>query len=306
MTPIDEVIETYMFAVVSGLSEHSVLSYGDKLKVFSDFCAGIGLEGVSPKVFSEFLQEVGKRVNPRTGVQISDKTVSGYAVAVKVFLNWTCSYEDYAGIVRPGTLKAMRLPKVDKKVKPIYDSSEAKKIYEATRLGATKFIIERDRAIISLLLDTGARSTELCTLKIEDVHLDLEDSYIKVLGKGGKEREVGLGKQSRLDLHRYTRNHRRGAKPGECVFRARTGANLNRFSLDQILYRILEVGGVEKKGGAHTFRHTFATAYLEQGGSIYDLRDLMGHSDISITQGYTQNTAQKSARKRSGSVWDKM
>lgn len=79
-----------------------------------------------------------------------------------------------------------------------------------------------------------------------------------------------------------------------------------RNGLDQMLYRLKEWAGIEKEGGAHVFRHSYATMYLDNGGDIYDLRDLMGHEHVSTTEIYTQGTDQKKARKRAGSVWDSM
>jgi len=77
-----------------------------------------------------------------------------------------------------------------------------------------------------------------------------------------------------------------------------------RNGLDQMLYRLKEWAGIEKEGGAHLWRHTFATMYLDNGGDIYDLRDLMGHENVSTTELYARGTNQKKARKRAGSVRD--
>lgn len=305
MTPISEAVETYLFAV-SSLSAHTLISYRDKLNVFLEFTGEKHLEEITPKLFSEFIKHVSHRLNPRTGEEIAGHTISSYGRVIKIFLSWCSTYEDYLGSIKPGQLKAMRVPKLEKKIKPTYTPGEVMKIYEACKNEATRYLIDRDRAIITVLGDSGIRATELCTLKIGDVHLDPEDSYVKVLGKGSKEREVGLGKQARLDLHRYLTRHRRGAKPDEYVFLNRMRKSFTRNGLDQMLYRLKEWAGIKKPGGAHMFRHTFATMYLDNGGDIYDLRDLMGHEHVSTTEIYTLNTDQKKARKRGGSVWDKM
>lgn len=225
---------------------------------------------------------------------------------IKVFLAWVSTYEDYTGAVKASTLKAMRVPKLEKKVKPTYTYEEVRRLYEACSKEPTRYLIDRERAIVSLLLDSGIRATELCTLRVGDIHLEVEDSYIKVLGKGQKEREVEVGKQARMDLHRYMRNHRRGAKPDEHVFLNRMRKAFTRNGLDQMLYRLKEWAGIEKDGGAHMFRHTFATQFLDNGGDIYDLRDLMGHEHVSTTEIYARGTNQKKARRRSSSVWDNM
>lgn len=307
MTPVRDAIETYLFAAAS-LSENTLISYRDKLSVFQEFCEAndTSLEQITPKVFRLFLDHVSTRTNPQSGRTISGYTISSYGRVIKVFLAWVSTYEDYLGAVRPGQLKAMRVPKLEKKVKPTYTPEEIKQIYDACKNESTRYLIDRDRAIVTMLTDSGVRATELCTLRIGDIHLDLEDSYVKVLGKGQKEREVGLGRQARLDLHRYITRHRRRAQPDEYVFLSRLRKPFTRNGLDQMLYRLKEWAGIEKDGGAHMFRHTYATMYLDNGGDIYDLRDLMGHEHVSTTEIYTRGTNQKKARKRSGSVWDSM
>jgi integrase/recombinase XerD len=268
MTQISEAVETYLFAV-SALSQHTLLSYRDKLKVFQAFCEerGVTLETLSPKVFKEFLEHIAQRINPQTKEQISGHTLSSYGRVIKVFLSWVSTYEDYIGAVKPGTLKAMRVPKLEKKLKPTFTQEEIHRLYEACKQESTKYLIDRDQAILSTLLDSGVRASELCTLKVGDVHLELEDSFITVHGKGNKWREVGLGKQARLDIHRFLRNHRKGAKPEESVFLNRMRKPFTRNGLDQMLYRLKEWAGVEKEGvricsGTHSLRCTWITGEI--------------------------------------------
>lgn len=301
MTSVSEAIETYLFATAS-LSQNTLISYRDKLAVFQTFCEAndISLGQITPKVFRGFLDHVATRVNPQTGRAIGVQTLASYGRVLKVFLTWVSTYEDYLGAVKPGSLKAMRVPRLEKKVKPIYTPDEIRKLYEATRQEHTRFLVDRDKAIITMLTDSGVRASELCALRIGDVHLDIEDTYVKVMGKGNKEREVGLGRQARLDLHRYLTRHRKRALPTEPVFLSRLRTPLTRNGLDQMLYRLKEWAGIKKEGGAHMFRHTYATMYLDQGGDIYDLRDLMGHEHVSTTEVYTRGTR----KKRGKSVWD--
>lgn len=307
MTPVSDAVETYMYAVASR-SPQTLSKYQEQLKVFIGFCEerGVYLEQITPKVFREFVETVACRVDRRTGKTVVARTVSEYAGNIKTFLNWCSTYEDYLGCVKPGQLKAMRRPKVEKKVMEVFTPEEVSKIYEACKLNPRRYIVDRDRALISMLFDSGLRATEICTLKVGDIHLSLEDSHIKIMGKGWKEREVGLGNKARMDLHRFMKTWRKGADPEETVFLAYKRVPLNRYSLDQIIYRLKKLGGVERAGGAHMFRRTFATTYLDNGGDIYDLKTLMGHEHLSTTEKYTQNTSRRKARQRSRSVWDTM
>jgi len=298
MSDLIDAIEIYQY-VISGLSEHTQLSYLDKLKVFEQFCSdnNIDLAGITPKVFKQFITFVSERISPRTGEQIRGHTISSYGRVIKVFLGWAASYEDFSGCIKPSTLRTLAVPKLPEQTKIILSRDEIARLYEACKRASLKTLVTRDTAILSVLLDTGVRASELCGLTVSNVHLDPQDSYILVYGKGKKEREIGLGAKARLDLHKYLRLHRKGAKPDDPVFLSRYAEPLTRNGLDQLLYRLKETGHVAKPGGAHLFRHTFATCYLADGGDVYKLSRLMGHTHVSTTEGYVKSLQQRDARK---------
>lgn len=298
MTQLTGAIETYMY-VISGLSEHTQLSYRDKLKVFEQFCTEreIDLEDINPKVFKNFIQHISDRTSPQTGQKIRGHTISSYGRVIKVFLRWVSSYEEYAGCIKSSTLRSLAVPRLEQKTKPVLTVDEIDRLYAACKQGHTKQLVTRDTAILSMLLDTGVRASELCGLTMGNAHLDPQDSYVLVLGKGRKEREIGLGQRARLDLHRYIRQYRKYGKPNEPVFIGRSGKPLTRNGLDQILYRLKEWAGVTTEGGAHLFRHTFATMYLTGGGDVYKLSRLMGHNHVTTTEGYVRSMKQRDARK---------
>ena len=297
MSQLAEAIETY-FYVISSLSEHTQISYRDKLHVFADFCTerGVDLADITRKLFRDFIQYVTERTSRQTREKIKGHTITSYGRVIKVFLRWVSSYEEYAGCIKASVLKSLTVPKLEQKTKPVLTSDEIKQLYAACKEETTKQLATRDMAILSVLLDTGLRATELCSLTLNNVHLDPGDSYILVFGKGKKEREMGLGQRARLDLHRYIRQYRKQAKPADPVFLSRLGGALTRNGLDQLLYRLKDWAGVQTEGGAHLFRHTFATMYLANDGDVYKLSRLMGHSHVSTTEGYVRSLAQRTAR----------
>lgn len=305
MTAVREAMRTYLYAV-SALSPQTVKLYKERLYIFCSFCenSGLELEQIGPREFRAFIEHVAQRVNPRSGRPVVPRTLADYARVTKCFLSWCSTYEDYFGCVKPGQLKAMRIPKVEKKIKECFTEDELNKLYLACRMSDLHFLRDRDRALISLLIDTGLRANEVCTLKLGHVHLDQSDPHVRIMGKGWKEREVGIGNRTRMDLHRYIQNHRRGALPGDVVFLSHKRGPLTRYSLDQIIYRLKELAGVTRKGGAHMFRRTYATMYVDAGGDVNDLKTLMGHEHLSTTEGYIENTSRRKARQRMGSVWD--
>ncbi len=306
MSQLEDALETYEY-VISSLSEHTQISYRDKLKVFAAFCSdnSIDLADITPKVFRNFLATISERENPRTGIPIRGHTITSYGRVIKVFLRWVSGYEEYAGCIKPSTLRSLAVPKLEQKTKPTLTVDEIARLYVACKKEHATQLAARDTAILSVLLDTGVRASELCGLVLKHVHLHPQDSYIMVLGKGRKEREVGLGTRARIDLHRYIRQYRKYARPDDAVFLSRYGEPLTRNGLDQILYRLKEWGDVKTEGGAHLFRHTYATMYLTSGGDVYKLSRLMGHNNVTTTEGYVRSMAQRDARKGS-SVLDSL
>jgi site-specific recombinase XerD len=305
MTPVSEAIETYLYAIAA-LSSETQRLYRRSLTLFQEYCEShnIALEQITPKVFRAYVEHLTQRISFKTKKPLDSETVHGYASAVKVFLTWVTEYDDYVGTIKPGSLKAMRVPKSEKKIMPVFTVEEIKRLEAACKKGVQQFTIDRDRALLSILLDTGLRASELTSLTLENVRL--QEMRITVHGKGRKQRELNLGTKARLDLHRYISRHRRGAAPDAYVFLSYKRNRLSQVTLDMILERLKGLARIDKKGGAHMFRRTFATLYMENGGDIYDLRDIMGHEFISTTEKYVANVKKRKAKERSKSVLDNL
>lgn len=147
---------------------------------------------------------------------------------------------------------------------------------------------QRDRAIIETLYGCGLRITELCTLKISD--LFLEDGYIRVHGKGRKERLIPIGEQAISELRAWFAV-RQGLKvaPGEedYVFISTTrGRHLSRISLFVFIKEYAQRAGITKNISPHTFRHSFATHLLQGGANLRAIQAMLGHEDIGTTEIY--------------------
>lgn len=143
----------------------------------------------------------------------------------------------------------------------------------------------RDKALILLKLDTGIRVTELCRLRVED--LDLNNSRCKVFGKRSKERLLPLGRRCNRALWRYLAA-RPDARPVDPVFVA-GGAliqPLNRWSVYKLIRRIGERAGITPNVHPHRFRHTFAISFLRNGGDVYSLKAILGHTSLKMVQRY--------------------
>lgn len=147
----------------------------------------------------------------------------------------------------------------------------------------------RDRAIIEVLFSCGLRVTELCTLKISNLYL--EDGFIRVMGKGSKERLVPISPRAIRELQFWfsQRNTTWPIKPGEedFVFLNRRGAHLTRTMILIMIKRAAVEAGIEKTISPHTLRHSFATALLDGGANLRAIQAMLGHERIGTTQIYT-------------------
>jgi integrase/recombinase XerD len=146
----------------------------------------------------------------------------------------------------------------------------------------------RDRAMLEFAYASGVRVSELTDLRVRNLHLDEE--FASVLGKGGKERLVPIGRRAVGALAIYLRETRprldQGKSDGRVFLNAR-GGPLTRMGVWKILRQHVEAAGIEKHVSPHTLRHSFATHLLEGGADLVAVQEMLGHADISTTQIYT-------------------
>ena len=146
----------------------------------------------------------------------------------------------------------------------------------------------RNRAIIEVLFSCGLRVSELVTLKLSDLYL--EDGYLRIMGKGAKERLVPISPRAIKELGFWFDDRRHMTiKPGEedYVFLNRRGAHLTRVMILIMIKRQAEAAGIQKTISPHTLRHSFATALLEGGADLRVIQALLGHESIGTTEIYT-------------------
>jgi site-specific recombinase XerD len=289
-------LDEYRFATLD-LSPKTQRWYGDKLTAFQTWAEENGtseLEDVTPALVRRYLAYLRGTSSQRTGKPLSSYTTHGYAQVIKGFLAW-CAREE---LIPEKVAKRIDLPKVETKVIEIFSPAQLKRLFFVTSKEITPALATRDKAILCVLLDTGMRASELCGLTLDNTHLTTTDAYLKVLGKGRKEREVGLGNEARTALHRYITRHRDAPEGERHVFLSRKRGPLTVSGLDQIIYRLSEWAGIEGvRCSAHTFRHTYAIHYLASGGDVYKLSRLLGHTGVGITENYLRAFRSKDARK---------
>ncbi len=146
----------------------------------------------------------------------------------------------------------------------------------------------RDRAILELLYGAGLRISELTGLDVDDV--DLEEGAVRVLGKGGKEREVPVGRHARTAVGTYVTRARpilATAATRGALFLNTRGGRLTRQSCARMLARHVAAAGVKRRVTLHSLRHSFATHLLEGGADVRVVQELLGHASVATTQVYT-------------------
>lgn len=261
-----------------GLSENSIKSYElDVLKLirFLDAhnCSDSPIS-ISSTRLKEFIYEIAKVVNERSQSRI----ISG----LKSFFNYLV-FEDYRA---DNPLELIESPKIGRKLPDTLSIKDIDNISGAVDLSKTEG--ERNRAIIETLYGCGLRVSELTTLKLSD--LFFEEGFIKVTGKGNKERFVPIGPltQKYINIYRKEVRIHLNIQPSfeDTLFLNRRGKQLTRAMIFTIVKRLAEKIGLNKNISPHTFRHSFATHLLENGADLSAIQLMLGHESITTTEIY--------------------
>lgn len=177
-------------------------------------------------------------------------------------------------------------PQIGQHLPEVLTTAEVDRLEESIDL--SKWEGHRNRAIIEVLFSCGLRVSELTNLKLSNLYLD--DQFIRVMGKGSKERLVPISKRAIQELKNWFDNRcKMTIKPGEedYVFLNRRGAHLTRVMILIMIKRQAELAEITKTISPHTLRHSFATALLEGGADLRVIQALLGHESIGTTEIYT-------------------
>ena len=194
-------------------------------------------------------------------------------------------------IVKENLMSSFTLPKRDKKLPIVLSQEEMIEILDG--IIVCDAISSRNRCMVELLYATGMRISELLNLTLKDLNIKM--GFIKVIGKGNKERMIPIGSYVGEILEQYINDYRAefNIKNDSLLFFNKHGQRLSREEFYSILQTIVNSTSITKKVSPHTFRHTFATHLLENGADLRSIQELLGHSDISTTTIYTHISNQK-------------
>lgn len=281
-----------LHCVAENKSPHTIRWYEHKLRIFIDYlCAHYTIETISDvksehvRAFLVHLKGVrADEQNPQKPTQekpLSPQTIRGYHRAIRTFFSWLKREE----IIDKDPSKRIRRPKAPQTVVQSFSAEQVKRLLSTTDRGRP--LGYRDYCILLLLLDTGIRLSELSRLVLSDLHL--EAGYIQVYGKGSKERLVPIGKKVRKTIWHYRARFRpEPAWPEiEHVFLTYDGRPFRNQGIYAMIRRRGEQAGIKGvRCSPHTFRHTFAVNYLRNGGDVFSLQRILGHSSLVVTRMY--------------------
>ncbi len=262
-----------------GLSNNSIYNYTLDIKKLTKWLDENTIE-VSPiKITQETLQQfiytIAKEVNPRSQSRI----ISG----LKGFFNYLV-FEEYRKI---NPLELIESPKIGRKLPDTLSIEEIDLLIATIDLSKPQG--ERNRSIIETLYGCGLRVSELINLKISDLFFD--EGFIKVTGKGDKQRFVPIGSLTIKYITLYRKEIRVHQKINpsaiDTLYLNRRGNSLTRSMIFHIIKELTEKAGLNKNISPHTFRHSFATHLLENGADLRAIQQMLGHESITTTEIYT-------------------
>jgi integrase/recombinase XerD len=268
----------YYLKIEKGLSKNSIESYSSDVKKLIRFLEEnkikISPVSINQADVQQFMYETAKQLNARSQARL----LSG----LRNFFNYLI-FEEYRANNPTSLIEA---PKIGRKLPDTLSVKEIDILISCIDLSTDEG--ERNRTIIETLYSCGLRVSELTNLKISD--LFFEEGFIRVLGKGNKQRFVPINDQTKKYITLYQtaiRNHIKIQKGFEdTLFLNRRGKQLTRVMIFTIVKKLAEKAGIHKSISPHTFRHSFATHLLERGANLLAIQQMLGHESITTTEIY--------------------
>ena len=274
--------KTYL-KIERGLSLNSIENYAYDVQRLTNYLESQGID-VSPlkideEIIQQFVYHTAAELNPRSRARL----ISG----LKSFFNYLM-FEDYR---KTSPMELIEVPKIGRKLPDTLSIGEIDRLIAAIEFGVDKeghSSTHRNRAMLETLYSCGLRVSELVNLKISDLFFD--EGFIKITGKGNKQRFVPISEYTQKHINLYKDNDRnkitiqKGHE--DTLFLNRRGKGLTRAMVFTIIKRLAEKISLNKIISPHTFRHSFATHLLENGADLRSIQLMLGHESITTTEIY--------------------
>jgi site-specific recombinase XerD len=283
-------------AITEGKSSNAIAIVTNSVSYFQDFLISQGASADVTQIsqheiraFILYLQQKrcfsGHRFNHCQDRGLSGHTINCYLRSLRIFFSWLVS----ENLIETNPFDRVKIPRPPRKVIPTFSDSQIRELLSAIDTRTAEGY--RDYAIILTLLDTGLRVSELCSLRLDNLWLG--EGMLKVLGKGNKERLIPIGKQIQRLLWRYINRYR--SEPAganrDFLFLTREGKPLTKDRMEKIVnYYGRKAGLKGVRCSPHTLRHSAAIRFLRNGGGVFSLQRMLGHSSLEMTRRYCELT----------------
>lgn len=261
-----------------GLSKNTIENYTFDIEKLTDFLERNHLSfnpiNITEEIVQQFIYEISKYVNPSSQARIISGLRSFFLYLI---------FEEYR---TDNPMELIEIPRIGRKLPDTLSTQEIDILIEAVDLSSNEG--ERNRAILETLYGCGLRVSELISLKISD--LFFEEGFIKVSGKGDKQRFVPIGNltQKYIGIYKATSRSCLNIQKGheDTLFLNRRGKQLTRAMIFTIIKDLAVKTNLKKTISPHTFRHSFATHLLENGADLRSIQLMLGHESITTTEIY--------------------
>ncbi len=271
-----DLIEDYINYVYieNKLSDNTKAAYLSDLLSFDEYLNNKMINKVTSKDIVSYIDHL-------TDLKEADKTIARKIVSIRTFFDFLMKEKR----INVNPCEKIESPKLRKSLPKTLNFEEINKLLDLNPKTALEY---RNRAMIELMYATGLRVSELVNLELNDINV--KDNYIRVYGKGKKERIVPMAEITTNILNEYISVYRDSLLKGyltDKVFISSYGKGITRQAFFKILKKIAKEQGIEKDFSPHTLRHSFATHLLEYGADLRSIGEMLGHENIKTTQIYT-------------------
>lgn len=277
--PLDRSFQDFLdcLRTEKGLSPHTIEAYGRDIGMFRQFLFQKEWEKIGPADIFSYLSHLKEKGQ-------ATSSIARALIALKVFFRFLKK----EGRVLTDLGAYFETPKIWQLIPSVMSMEEVDLLLAQPK--PVDFQGARDKALLELLYATGIRVSELCQIKIQD----LSDAFVKVKGKGKKERVVPVGKKAIEAIDFYLIEYR-GKSEGEnpYLFLSIRGKKIDRITVWRQVKAYAKAAGIQKEISPHTLRHSFATHLLENGADLRLIQDMLGHEDINTTDRYTHVTSHR-------------
>lgn len=264
--------------IEKGLAENSILAYQNDVVKLSEFALSIKKMPIEIS-YNDLKQFIAELFDLGLSARSQARIISG----IKQFYGYLL----LENLISDDPSELLEQPKIGRKLPEILTIEEIDALIQAIDLSKKEG--HRNRAIIETLYSCGLRVSELINLRFSD--LFFEEGFVRVIGKGNKERLVPVSQQVQKEIDLYNnhiRKHQEITKGHEnIVFLNRRGSQLTRVMIFTIIKELAKSIGLKKTISPHTFRHSFATHLIEGGANLRAIQDMLGHESITTTEIYT-------------------